>query len=85
MGLCNKIIEPSVVKVISKKQLFFKVELGLKHDNDLFKNCKKTFTQPASRNYFCHLIPWKQTYFFLGLTYLFHGQPRKFVKKASCA
>lgn len=58
------ISQPSVIKVISKKQLFFKVELGLKHDNDLFKNCKKNFTQPASRNYFCHLITWKQTYFF---------------------
>ena len=37
MKLCNKISQPSVVKIISKKQLFSKVKLGLKHDNNLLE------------------------------------------------
>ena len=42
MELCNKISQLSLVKIISKKQLFFKVELGLKHHSkSLLKIAKK--------------------------------------------
>ena len=41
MGLCNKISQPSEVKIISKKLLFFKVKIGLKHDDSPSKNAKK--------------------------------------------
>lgn len=35
--------QPSVVKIIRKNQLFFKVKLRLKHDDDLLKIAKKNF------------------------------------------
>ena len=40
MELCNEISQTWVIKITSKKQLFFKVKLGSKHDNSL-KNCQK--------------------------------------------
>ena len=46
MELCNKIGQSSVVKIIFKKQLFFKVKLGLKHDNILPKIAKKNYGFP---------------------------------------
>ena len=63
MEPCHKIILPSVVKIISKKQLFFILKLGLKHDNSL-KSCKKTFFQPPSCDFFRHPLERKQTYLF---------------------
>ena len=51
MELCNKIGQSSVVKIIFKKQLFFKVKLGLKHDNILPKIAKKKIWLPV-RDFF---------------------------------
>ena len=62
MGLCNKISQPSEVKIISKKLLFFKVKLGLKHDDSPSKNAEKKKT-PGRFN-FCHSLWRKRTYFF---------------------
>ena len=53
MGLCNKISQPSEVKIISKKLLFFKVKLGLKHDDGPSKNAHKKKQTPGRFN-FCH-------------------------------
>ena len=50
MELCNKISQLSLVKIISKKQLFFKVELGLKHSKSLLKIAKKN--QSPGHNFF---------------------------------
>ena len=52
MRLCNKISQPSEVKIISKKLLFFKVKIGLKHDDSPSKNAKKK--QTPGRFNFCH-------------------------------
>ena len=55
MELCNKISQLSLVKIISKKQLFFKVELGLKHHSkSLLKIAKKKKkkNQPPGHNFF---------------------------------
>ena len=41
MELCNKIREPSLIKIIRKKRLFFKIQLGLKHDKIVLKIAKK--------------------------------------------
>ena len=48
MELCNKISKPSVVKIVSKKQLFFKVKFGLKHNNSHLKIARKFF--PVSQS-----------------------------------
>ena len=52
MELCNKISQRSVVIVVSKKQLFFKVQLGLNHDNSLLKIAKKFFFDFCMQFYF---------------------------------
>ena len=66
MELSNKISKPSVVKIISEKQLFFKVKFGLKNNNSHLKIARKFF--PVSRhNLFCHAIWRKLLYSFLGL------------------
>ena len=56
MELCNKISQLSLVKIISKKQLFFKVELGLKHHSKsllkIAKKKNKKKNQPPGHNFF---------------------------------
>ena len=48
MELSNKISKPSVVKIISEKQLFFKVKFGLKNNNSHLKIARKFF--PVSQS-----------------------------------
>ena len=52
MEQCNKISQRSIVKIISKKQLFVKVELELKHHNSLLKIVRKKIFWPPGHIFF---------------------------------
>ena len=63
MELCNKISQHSVVKIISKKQLFLEVKLKLKLDKS-FKNCKKNFPDLLVAIFFTTCFDGKQRILF---------------------
>ena len=62
MKLCNKISQSSVVKIISKKELLFKVKLGLQHDNPnpaqdtSTRTVKIVYMRDQINNFFFHTI-----------------------------
>ena len=64
MELCNKTSPPSIIKTISKKQLFFKAKLGSKHDNSLLKFAKKIFFPVSMSQFYSPLTSTKTCRFF---------------------
>ena len=65
MELCNEINQPSVVKVISKKHLFFKAKLGLNNGSSLLKIAKIIFFWPPACDFFATCSNGNK-HFFLG-------------------
>ena len=67
----NKISQPSVVKIISKKQLFFKVKRRFKHGNSILKTAKKIFWPPG-HDFLATRFDGNKRIFFLGLKLVIH-------------
>ena len=69
MELYNEISQPSVVKIISKKQLFFKAKLRLKNYNSLIRIAKILFFWPPGCDFFFFATRFNgnKHHFFLGL------------------